>query len=200
MLERAYLIRHGETDWNAAQRWQGFAPTGLNDAGCQQAQALADYLRARPIRAVYTSDLPRALQTAQILGAALGVDPQVDARWRELDVGVFQGLTAAEVQLRYPDELAAWRADTLDYRLPNGETRRELQERAAAAWAAAVAGHQAGEIAIVSHGGTIRLLLRRLLAPNVSDGRALPNTSITTLARAAGGWHLEGLAETPHLA
>jgi len=200
MPERAYLIRHGETDWNAAQRWQGFAPTGLNDAGRQQAQALANYLRARPIRAVYSSDLLRALETAQILGAALGVDPQVDRRWREIDVGVFQGLTAAEVQLRYPDELAAWRADTLDYRVPNGETRRELQERAAAAWTAAVAASQADEIAIVSHGGTIRLLLRRLFGPSFFDGRELPNTSITTLARAAGGgWHLEGLAETPHL-
>lgn len=127
MPERAYLIRHGETDWNAEQRWQGFAPTGLNAVGRQQAQALADYLRPRPIRAIYSSDLPRALEAAQILGMALGVRPQVDVRWREMNVGVFQGLTAAGVQVRYPNELVAWRADTLDYRIPNGETRRELQ-------------------------------------------------------------------------
>lgn len=200
MPGHVYLIRHGESDWNVARRWQGFAPTGLNDAGRRQAQALADFLRGQPIHAVYSSDLPRALETARILGAALGVTPQVDTRWREINVGVFQGLTTAEAEQHYPAELAAWRADRPDYRVPNGESRRELQDRAAAAWQDVTAGAGGGAAAVVSHGGTIRLLLHRLFGPEVFDGRPLPNTSITTLARAAdGGWALAGAGETPHL-
>ncbi len=201
MLERIYLIRHGESDWNAARRWQGMAPTGLNTVGRRQAQALADFLRDRPIGAVYSSDLPRALETAHILAAALGVLPQVDARWREINIGVFEGMTTAEVEQAYPAELAAWRADMPDYRVPNGETRRELQDRAAAAWEQAAAGAKGGEVAVVSHGGTIRLLLRRLFGPEAPhEPHTLPNTSITTLTRAAGGvWTLASTGETPHL-
>jgi broad specificity phosphatase PhoE len=199
MPRRIYLIRHGESDWNVARRWQGFAPTGLNDTGRQQAQALADYLRTEPIDAIYTSDLPRALETAHILGAALGAAPQVDTRWREINVGVFQGMTAAEVEQHYPAELAAWRADTPDYRVPNGESRRELQDRAAAAWHDVAAG-EGRAAAVVSHGGTIRLLLRRLFGPAAFDSQPLHNTSITTLTRAADGvWTLESAGATPHL-
>lgn len=200
MPKRIYLIRHGETDWNAARRWQGFAPTGLNDAGREQARALAAFLRACPIHTVYSSDLPRALETARIVGAALGVVPQVDARWREINVGVFQGLTADEVELLYPAELAAWRADMPDYRVPTGESRRELQDRAAAAWTQVAAGDGDGETVVVSHGGTIRLLLCRLFGSQVRDSHPLPNTSITTLVRAAdSNWRLERVGETPHL-
>lgn len=199
MPRRIYLIRHGESDWNVARRWQGFAPTGLNEAGRQQARALAAYLRAEPIDAIHTSDLPRALETARILGAALGVVPQVDTRWREINVGVFQGMTAAEVEQRYPAELAEWRADTPDYRVPNGESRRELQDRAAAAWHDVAAG-QGSAAAVVSHGGTIRLLLRRLFGPEAFDAQPLHNTSITTLTQTDGGvWVLESAGETPHL-
>lgn len=203
MPERIYLIRHGETDWNAERRWQGIEPTDLNDAGRRQAHALARYLHHRQIGAIYSSDLPRALETARILGAAVDVTPVVDVRWREINVGVFQGLTGEEVELRYPEAIAAWRVDDLDYRIPQGESRRDLMTRAYAAWQDMLANNSAGrEVAVVSHGGTIRLLLRRLLGDRVYDGRgALPNTSITTLAGSDhAGWRLEGVGEIPHLA
>lgn len=200
MLKRVYLIRHGETDWNAQQRWQGMEPTPLNKAGYEQAQALADYLADRPIGSIYSSDLPRAIQTAAALGARLGVEAQVDERWREIDVGIFQGLSSAEVQQRYPAELAAWQENYYDYVIPQGESRRALQTRAYAAWQDMLGRQNGAEAVVVSHGGAIRMLLRRLFGDQHQGVEAhIANTSITTLEPGDGGWRLIAVAETPHL-
>ena len=107
-VERVYLIRHGETDWNTNGRWQGLLPVDLNDTGRQQAQRLATALLHEEIEAIYTSDLSRAEETAHIVGDVLGIVPVTDARLRELDIGVFQGLTLDEIKQRYPQHYAAF--------------------------------------------------------------------------------------------
>jgi probable phosphoglycerate mutase len=195
------LIRHGETDWNAEGRWQGFALTDLNALGRAQAAALAAHLRLRPIHAVYSSDLPRAVQTAQPLAQALAVPLRTDPQWREIHLGSFQGLTHEEMAARYPDELAKRRQDVWDYAYPGGgESRRDLQERAYRAWQSLLADASGEEVAVVSHGGTIRMLLWKLFGeddPRLHD--PLPNTSVTILKQAAEGWKLHRLAETVHL-
>lgn len=199
-LERILLIRHGETDWNAARRWQGFAETELNVSGHAQAQALARYLAGRPITALYTSDLLRAQQTAAAVGAALKLIPQVDERWREIHVGGFQGLTTAEVEQRFPGQLAARQADLWGFAHPDGESWRDLQARAYTAWQAVVETAPGPEAAVFSHGGTIKALLGRLLGeddPRLATG--LANTSLTEFIRQHGSWELARMAETPHL-
>jgi broad specificity phosphatase PhoE len=199
-LERIFLIRHGETDWNAARRWQGFAQTELNTSGLAQAQALARYLAGRPITALYTSDLLRAQQTADALGAVLKLMPQVDERWREIHVGGFQGLTTAEVEQRFPGQLAARQTDLWGFVHPGGESWRDLQVRAGAAWHQVTQTALGPEAAIVSHGGTIKALLGSLLGeddPRLTVG--LPNTSITEFVRRDAAWSLVRMAETPHL-
>lgn len=194
------LIRHGETDWNAEGRWQGFARTDLNAVGRTQAEALAAYLRDRPIRAVISSDLPRTLQTAQPLASALGLEPQTDTRWREINLGVFQGLTFAEMQKHYPQELAARNADLWGYTYPRGESRRDLQNRAFDAWQSVLSETEGPEVAVISHGGTIKTLLWKLFGEG--DARVdvhIPNTSITTIDIDTNHWHLREMAATPHL-
>ncbi len=199
-VERVFVIRHGETDWNAQKRWQGHTPTGLNATGLTQAQALGQYLGQRPISAVYTSDLPRALQTASALTDVLGLQPQVDIRWREIHAGIFQGLSGDEARQRYPDELALWYAHDLEYIIPEGESRNQLGMRALAAWEDAVSLSPTGEVAVVTHGGTIWNLLRVLFGTGWEQGRTrVANTSITTLENAGGTWKLAAFAETPHL-
>jgi broad specificity phosphatase PhoE len=198
--ERILLIRHGETDWNATGRWQGFAPTDLNATGRAQAEALAGYLADWSIDSLYSSDLPRSLQTALPLARTLRLEPQLDPRWREINLGIFQGLTYAEIEARYPQELSLRNADIWEYAHQEGESRRDLQRRAYAAWLDVSTRTNGRQAAVVSHGGTIRTLLWKLFGED--DSRLdvhIPNTSITALERAGDSWALREIAVTPHL-
>lgn len=199
-VKRVFVIRHGETDWNAQRRWQGHTPTGLNATGLTQAQAMAAHLSDRPIGNVYTSDLPRALQTATALADVLNLKPTVDIRWREIHAGIFQGLSNDEARQQYPQELNLWYSNDLEYIIPDGESRRQLGSRALAAWEDALRLADGSEIAIVTHGGTIWNLLRELFGTGWENGRnRVANTSITTLENSTGTWQLASFAETPHL-
>lgn len=198
--ERILLIRHGETDWNVEGRGQGFARTDLNANGQAQAQALAAHWSQRSIAAIYSSDLPRAWQTATPLATALNITPQTDERWREIHLGIFQGLTRDEARQQYPAETAARRADYWDYVTPGGESRRGLQARAYAAWQFITTQASGPAVAVVSHGGTIRWLLLKLFGENNARlDVSLTNTCVTTLAAQNGNWVLQSVAETPHL-
>lgn len=201
--KQVLLIRHGETDWNAQRRWQGIEPTPLNELGFSQARMLADYLARHksPIEEIHCSDLPRALQTATIIGEALDITPQIDIRWREINVGVFQGLTGDEAERLYAAEMAAYRSEDVHFIIPKGESRHALQKRAYEVWLEIITDEEtAAQIAIVSHGGTIKALLRELFGAD--DERLkpwLPNTSITTLECVNNQWDLVAFAQTPHL-
>jgi len=199
-VERVLLIRHGETEWNTLGRWQGYEQTSLNELGIAQANALANYLRHHPIAAIYSSDLLRAWQTATALGEAVGVKPESFTEWREHHLGIFQGLTRDEIQEKYPAEWALMRSDYWGYVIPDGESRGDTQRRAYRAWETCLKQAKGSEIVIVSHGGTIKMLLTKLFGeiPEVMDAH-LPNTSISTVERNAQGWRLAEIGATPHL-
>lgn len=200
-LQTVFLIRHGQTDHNATGRWQGCLPTALNAIGHEQARRLADYLRHAPIDRVFTSDLPRAAQTAEPLATGRAVPLVTDPRLRELDVGVFQGRTRDEIIATHPDAFAGFVSGDPDFVVPGGESRGQLQERAYRAWQDAIAQPDARAVALVSHGGTLRELLRRLFPDHVAmDSVRIGNTSITIVNRTpAGVWELAALAISPHL-
>lgn len=199
-LKRVLLIRHGQTDWNVQGRWQGDLPVGLNTEGHEQARSLAHHLRARPIRTIVSSDLPRAFDTAAALGAVSGIPVKPDVRLREFAMGVFQGNTRPEIEARYAAEWAAFRADYWDYVIPGGESRRDLQNRVFAAWEELVATAPGPEAALVSHGGSIRVLLMRLF-PNDDQVQHthIDNTSVTTVEKTETGWQLVELNRVDHL-
>jgi probable phosphoglycerate mutase len=202
---RVLLIRHGQTDWNSDGRWQGQLDIPLNDEGIAQAEALAAHLDGRAIGAVHTSDLQRAYRTAEIVAEKLGVLLVADSRWREMNLGVFQGLTSEQIAEQYPDDHAGMRRDYLNYVIPQGESRRMMQERSQAALDAMLTGlmedDEGGEIAVFSHGGTIKALLIRLFPDDeVIRNTSIPNTSITTIEyMPETGWRLLHMGETPHL-
>lgn len=164
-MKHVYLIRHGQTEWNAEGRWQGQLDVPLSDEGRTQARALADHLSQSGFRAVYASDLMRAAETARILADATNAPLFLDARLRELNLGVFQGLTHAEIRARYPDDDEQMRVNYLDHVIPKGESRRAMQERMYESWLEMLARTGSDPVAIVSHGGAIRILLLRLLDP-----------------------------------
>lgn len=148
------LVRHGETDDNAAARFQGRLDTQLNDRGREQSRALAQRLRGESLRALYTSPLRRARETAQIIGDELGLEAIVDERLSEVDTGDWTGLLTSEIVARSPDGYARWRAVEPSFRFPNGESVAEQAARMAAALAD-VAGGPLPAL-VVTHGGSIR--------------------------------------------
>src|SRR5262245_34226909 len=125
-VTRFLLVRHGETDWNATGRIQGHSDTPLNAVGREQARRVALRLAREPVRAVYSSDLARAFETATIIGQPLGLTVVTSARLRERQYGAWEGLTAAEIQTRYPEQFAQWRARSTDFAPPRGETITQL--------------------------------------------------------------------------
>jgi probable phosphoglycerate mutase len=169
-----YLARHGETDWNAAGRWQGHTDVPLNANGRAQAMALGASLRGEGIVAIASSDLSRARETASIAGGVLGLAVTlVDRDLRERGFGRFEGLTRAECAERFPEEWARYHADPRTAP-PGGEPQSSLLARAAAAVLRAAAslssridaeGENAGVLParrpalVVTHGGTMRALL-----------------------------------------
>lgn len=172
MSKRLYLIRHGETEWNVGGRWQGVLNIPLNDEGRAQARALAVYLAGQAIDAIVASDLSRAYETAQIVGAQLGMTPTPDPRWREMNLGMFQGLTTDQMKRDHAKVFYDFHhpATYWDYTMPDGESRTQVRDRAMAGLGAAAA-LPGDAIAVLTHGGPIRLIMVSLFA---DDKRIMP--------------------------
>jgi len=167
------LARHGETEWNRDGRFQGHADPPLNETGRTQARQLAATLADEPIDAIYSSDLRRAHETAQIVAASKGIDVVVDPDLRERDVGEWSGLTMPEIEERYPDELRRFRDEGVSV----GETREALAERVLAAVRRIAEAHPNGHVLVVTHGGALRTLRHaaggELAGPVLRNGHVL---------------------------
>jgi probable phosphoglycerate mutase len=170
------LARHGETDWNRDGRFQGHADPPLNERGRRQAHALTDLLADEPLEAIYSSDLLRAQETAQIVAMQRRMDVILDPQLRERDVGEWSGLTFAEIEERFPNQIQAWR----EGRITVGESREALSERVLAAAQRISAAHPAGVVLVVSHGGALRML--RHAAGEGLSGPGLANTEVVRIA------------------
>jgi broad specificity phosphatase PhoE len=152
------LARHGETDDNRPPaRIQGRTDVPINATGRRQAAELSRRVAREGIAALYCSDLLRARQTAEVVGAELGLEPRVDPRFAETDRGEWEGLTWEEVARTEPERYAAWRQAT-DFRFPGGESLAEQMERVSAALDDVRAAGVLPAL-VVCHGGTIRVAL-----------------------------------------
>ena len=151
------LVRHGETDWNRDNRFQGRADPPLNDTGREQARVLAAELGTESFAAAYTSPLLRAAETAAILAGALRIDVVPDGSLMEVDVGSWSGLTRTEVEGRFPEGFARW----LEYGhgWDDGETYDELGARVVSGLVDIAARHPGDAVLAVTHGGPIRSAL-----------------------------------------
>ena len=176
-----HLIRHGETTFNAEGRIQGQHDTPLSPLGLRQAQAVAAAFDRRPIQWVFSSPLSRALETARPLAGRAGVDVRTDERLKELNAGVFQMLLPSEMAERFPEATACWRSHDPDFRIPGGESRRQLMQRGEAVLRdVAATGLEAA--AVVAHGGLLTAALKALLGiPAERNPFMLYNGSISTV-------------------
>jgi broad specificity phosphatase PhoE len=177
------LVRHGETDWNRDGRWQGHSDTELNDAGRDQARRLAAELDG--VDVVYSSDLARARETAEILAEPLGLEVQLDPRLRERGFGAWEGKTSAEIELEFADEHARWLAGGAPG-AADAEPFAAFAARVQEFVADVLAEHPGGTVLVVGHGGSIRAI--HALAQGldyVRDHRLIPGVANCTVARYA---------------
>ncbi|MDD5369541.1 MAG: histidine phosphatase family protein [Anaerolineaceae bacterium] len=172
-MSELHLIRHGQTDWNIQGRYQGQADMPLNPAGLAQARALAKAMEGQAFMAIYSSDLQRARQTAQILANRLGLVLRLDARLREIHQGEWQGLLVTDLALRYAAEMAARRKNPVAARAPGGESVAEVAARVYAAADEIARNHPLGRILVVSHGLALATLIAR--------GRNIPLEQVYSL-------------------
>jgi len=156
------LIRHGETDWNRTGRCQGVADIDLNDTGKRQIEELAHSLRDADIRAVYSSDLLRALRTARKIASRHGLEVNVEKDLREMDQGELEGLLFDDIRDRYAHVLREWRESPETLRLPGGETLRQVEQRAWSVFERLDSLHADETVVAVSHNLTITALLCRI--------------------------------------
>lgn len=194
------LMRHGQTDWNKAGRWQGHADIPLNETGQQQAAALCERLQGWSIDAVYTSDLQRCVQTAVPLATALGIKPTLAPVWRERDVGDFSGLTGEQARQQYPDVWNKASRGMVDP--PNGEPFSAVQRRAWRAFETVADAHNEGTVAVISHGGLLHALLAQVMGidPEVYGRFSMRgNTGLSVIEVNSRGPVVTRLNDTSHL-
>jgi len=194
-------IRHGETEWNSVGRFQGHLNSELNAEGRSQAQALGERLAAERFDLLLSSDLGRALQTASAIAMRTGHEILVDARLRERRMGIFQGLTPAEVQERYPEDYARFKSHDPDYVIPEGESVRQLFERCIACFTELAERHAGLTLATVTHGGVLAMLYRHARAMPLEAPRDFPlhNTGINRFRHRQGAWELRSWGDIAHL-
>jgi len=196
------LLRHGETALSGGQRFAGRGDIPLTATGREQAVAAAARLAARGgLDLIVTSPLARARQTAGAVAAATGLEPVVQDGWAEVDFGEWEGLSHAEAERDWPEQMAAWLSDP-GAAPPGGESLAAASDRVLAALDSLLAGHRGATVLIVSHVTPIKILLRHaLLAPPAALRRMyLGVASLCEISWYAGGVGVvRTLNDTAHL-
>jgi probable phosphoglycerate mutase len=168
------LLRHGETDWNAEGRAQGYTDVPLNALGHAQARAVAGRLAGLGASRLWSSDLMRALQTAEHIGAATGLAVEKDARLREYDLGERSGLTMAEFAAEFPERYAAWLAESEALLVPGEETTEQVRDRVVPALRDCLDALEPGTTGVlVLHGACLKVGLMALLEWPWESARSL---------------------------
>ena len=154
------IVRHGQTEWNLKLVRQGHFDSPLTDKGIAQARALAQRLAQEKFTALYSSDLGRAVQTAQIIANATGHVIITDERLRERHLGIFQGLSGDEIRERFPEEYRLHRTVGPTYVIPGGESVEQQVARNIAYLNEIGQKHIGETIVVMTHGGVLSGLFR----------------------------------------
>lgn len=190
---RLWIVRHGETDYNAAGRWQGAGvDVPLNDVGREQAEEVAAGLEGRDFAALYTSPMLRARQTARRIARATGLEPIEVEALREAHHGEWEGKTKAEILAGWRPEWDAFEAAPREVERPGGESYGDTADRVWPALEAIAARHPGDDVVVVTHGGPLRLVLSEVLDLPLTrrDEFGTENASLFVVARAEDGWRL----------
>lgn len=200
------LIRHGQSVGNADGKFGGHLPIPLSPRGRREAEATARALSAEKFDAIYSSDLPRAVETAMPLARLTGLDVEPAEAFRERSVGVMEGLTFEEAAKKHPDQYGALLRRDFEHVILGGESYRQMLDRASQKLDEAIATHRGGRIAIFSHTGTICILTLHVMgALDAPELRPVwittANCGITRIdVRGDGFVRIAAINDTRHLA
>jgi 2,3-bisphosphoglycerate-dependent phosphoglycerate mutase len=197
-----YLVRHGETIWNAQARLQGHTDVALSEDGLRQSALVADRFRDMPVTCVYSSDLRRAMQTAEAIAEATAAPLHSRPALREAAFGEWEGLTRDELEATGEKGWAAFKADPIVFRPPGGEAIAEMIERVWADFDEIARGHVTGNIVVVTSGGPIKGIAWRLLQGTSQTIHRLrtDNTAVSLVQRSPeGAYTLTFWNDTHHL-
>jgi len=170
-MTTVYLIRHGETEGADSRRYKGHIDVPLSENGIEQIKRVAMYLSQNTelriqnadLTAVYTSDLSRAIKSAEIIAGPYGLKPVVVEGLKERSFGVWEGMSFDEIKEKWPEAFNAWAANPLKFSPMGGESTIAVRDRVIKAFEEIMRKHNGENIAIVSHGGVIRVLLCEML-------------------------------------
>lgn len=202
MQTELLLVRHGETVWNAENRFQGHQDSALTPLGIAQAEAAAAYLRPLAPTALYASDLPRTLQTAQPIAVATSLTVFPEPALRERNLGIFEGLTPAELEMHHASDYACYVSREPEYVIPSGESLQQLSQRGMEIAERLARRHPGERVVIVSHGALLTTLVREIMgiALHLPSQFSLANGSISRIHfdGDAGTWTVVSRGETLH--
>jgi len=199
-MKRAFLVRHGETDWNREGRFQGKRDIPLNDLGNMQARAAAEALLSASVDRVVSSPLSRAAETARATASLQGIGLETHRDLSEIDHGLWEGHTAGEVENLWPGMPALWHSNPEEVTMPEGESLQDVSVRAWRAFGEILAG-PGNAVALFSHDAVLKVLLCRIFGcPLSSFWRfRLGNGSITLLEETSRGLEVLVMGEACHL-
>jgi broad specificity phosphatase PhoE len=197
-----YLLRHGETEWNAENRFCGCTDVPLSEAGRGQARSVATRLKPIPFEALYSSPLERALETARVISESVGLQPVPDFRLVELDYGQWEGKTVAGIMESEPETFRAWDANPARFAPPGGESGLAAQQRVVSCLDSLAAKHPVGPVLVVFHKTVCRLAICHVLGMSPSEYRrrlVLNNAALSIIQIQPFGWQLITFNDTSHL-
>ena len=195
------IVRHGQTQWNLKLIRQGHLDSPLTEMGVAQAKALAQRLARETFTALYSSDLGRALQTAQMIAEATGHKVVTDPRLRERHLGIFQGLNGDEIREKYPEEYRLHRTVGPTYVIPDGESVEQQVARNVEYLKEIAERHLGEKIVVVTHGGVLSGLFRHTFSIPFTAPRRFEftNASLNVFNYEDGNWFLQTWGDISHL-
>lgn len=196
-----WLVRHGETTWNAEGRVQGQTDAPLSTVGRAQARSVAALISGWHFDALYSSDLQRVVDTAQPAARVLGLPVQLDPRLRERHYGMFETLTYADAKIRYPDEYARFKAHDPEFDFRSGESLRSFFERSVACLAEIARRHDGKDVLVFTHGGVLDMAYRDARGLGLGSKRdfEIPNAAINQIEVSGDEFIVLAWAERGHL-
>jgi probable phosphoglycerate mutase len=198
---RFYVVRHGQTEWNEVGRLQGHSNSPLSALGLDQVQRVAQRFEGLDIDALYSSDLGRALQSAEPIARVLQRAIHKESRLRERSLGIFEGLTRSEAAERFPDVYPRHRSDDAEFTIPHGQSVSAHAAQVLQALKEIAERHVDKNVALVTHGGPLSVLFRTCVQLPLATARCfgLPNAALNIFDYKAGKLKLVCWGDRAHL-
>jgi probable phosphoglycerate mutase len=200
-LTQITIVRHGETEWNKAMRLQGHQDSPLTPLGFKQAQLVAEGIKTRHFDKLYSSDLERAVKTAESINVNFNLEILQSSQLRERAFGVMEGLTREQIQDKYPHLFNVYMHRNSNEAIPDGENLSEFSERIIKEIQRIADINNNKKVLIVAHGGVLDCVIRKIFNMKVDEKRSftLLNSSINTFSIKGDKWMLEEWGNIDHM-